>query len=143
MRLIRDRAKIFNLNVYKVPRFTFKPLWFETDHTKLIHWDPHERIILDRAKLDQFYAKVQSKIQEERQKSSQPKDPFADFMSQSSRRRGGGGDPEKTKITKILELPFRSNFKFDFDLENAMNKILADACARYRLVMMSKSYFCY
>ena len=83
--------------------------------------------MLDRAKLDNFYAKVQSQIEEQRQNDTKPKDPFADFMAKS-------GDSQESKITRILELPFRSNFKFDFDLENAMNKILADACARFRWV---------
>ena len=130
MRLIRERARKFNLNVFKLPKFAFMPLWFNPKHTEQLAWSPHEKVIFDRAKLANFYDKMKEK--DDSLSSQLPEhDLYRDFMSK----------PKEEKIFRVYSAPFKSQLKFDLDLEAAVNKLLIDAVNRYRISFSNYSNY--
>jgi hypothetical protein len=87
MRIIRERAKIFNLNLFKIPKFTFMPLNFNPDpnpgpNKQSNYWLNHEKLVLRRAKLNEFYENLSKSDQKSEElygytpRGSRGMDPF-------------------------------------------------------------------
>ena len=122
MRLIRERARIFHLNVFKIPRFVFMPLWFEPDHSEKFHWKPHELLIRERAKLKDFYSRMKEKAKNE-------------TVSSPSVYQGYMPEMKSENNFRTFSAPFRSHsqYKGGIDLQEAINRLLIDGVNRYRL----------
>ena len=70
MKVLRGRAAQYNLNLFSIPKHCFAPLHFKPEKSKGTHWFQNERIVLNRAKLENICQKlnVQEKVD--------PHDPF-------------------------------------------------------------------